>query len=165
MNDRIRPAESGDEASAQAFLRTSASPTAALVMTTNAALPSDWPASDGGAEDNVAHVLGWTLEVRRKALVLLNPLGEGVVKTALPALSAGWLQHVRSDGSSTVFLVPADIGGDDPRRTVAAASAAGTGRSGTVRSAIADDYGKAEPVGRNAPCPCGSGKKYKHCCG
>jgi len=29
---------------------------------------------------------------------------------------------------------------------------------------------KAEParsqkVGRNAPCPCGSGKKYKHCCG
>ena len=20
-------------------------------------------------------------------------------------------------------------------------------------------------VGRNAPCPCGSGKKYKHCCG
>ena len=30
---------------------------------------------------------------------------------------------------------------------------------------------KAEPVkvehkvGRNDPCPCGSGKKYKHCCG
>lgn len=22
-----------------------------------------------------------------------------------------------------------------------------------------------EPVDRNAPCPCGSGKKYKHCCG
>ncbi|MBC7316447.1 MAG: SEC-C domain-containing protein, partial [Chloroflexi bacterium] len=21
------------------------------------------------------------------------------------------------------------------------------------------------PVGRNAPCPCGSGKKYKNCCG
>jgi hypothetical protein len=20
------------------------------------------------------------------------------------------------------------------------------------------------PVGRNEPCPCGSGKKYKHCC-
>ncbi|HMW30894.1 MAG TPA: SEC-C metal-binding domain-containing protein, partial [Plasticicumulans sp.] len=19
--------------------------------------------------------------------------------------------------------------------------------------------------GRNAPCPCGSGRKYKHCCG
>lgn len=23
----------------------------------------------------------------------------------------------------------------------------------------------SEKVGRNAPCPCGSGKKYKHCCG
>jgi SEC-C motif-containing protein len=23
----------------------------------------------------------------------------------------------------------------------------------------------APKVGRNAPCPCGSGKKYKHCCG
>ncbi|NLI11207.1 SEC-C metal-binding domain-containing protein [Pelotomaculum propionicicum] len=21
-----------------------------------------------------------------------------------------------------------------------------------------------EKVGRNAPCPCGSGKKYKNCC-
>lgn len=24
---------------------------------------------------------------------------------------------------------------------------------------------EGEKVGRNAPCPCGSGKKYKHCCG
>jgi len=23
----------------------------------------------------------------------------------------------------------------------------------------------AEKIGRNAPCPCGSGKKYKNCCG
>ena len=24
---------------------------------------------------------------------------------------------------------------------------------------------QSRPVGRNNPCPCGSGKKYKHCCG
>ena len=24
---------------------------------------------------------------------------------------------------------------------------------------------KAKKIGRNAPCPCGSGKKYKKCCG
>ena len=24
---------------------------------------------------------------------------------------------------------------------------------------------KAEKIGRNDPCPCGSGKKYKNCCG
>lgn len=23
---------------------------------------------------------------------------------------------------------------------------------------------KSEKIERNAPCPCGSGKKYKHCC-
>ena len=24
---------------------------------------------------------------------------------------------------------------------------------------------KSEKIGRNSPCPCGSGKKYKNCCG
>ncbi|RPJ78912.1 MAG: hypothetical protein EHJ94_08795, partial [Deltaproteobacteria bacterium] len=24
---------------------------------------------------------------------------------------------------------------------------------------------ESEKVGRNSPCPCGSGKKYKKCCG
>jgi SWIM/SEC-C metal-binding protein len=24
---------------------------------------------------------------------------------------------------------------------------------------------QSEKIGRNAPCPCGSGKKYKKCCG
>ena len=38
-------------------------------------------------------------------------------------------------------------------------------------SGHSDDSTKKEPVksekkvGRNEPCPCGSGKKYKNCCG
>ncbi|MBR5909010.1 MAG: SEC-C domain-containing protein [Schwartzia sp.] len=24
---------------------------------------------------------------------------------------------------------------------------------------------RSEHIGRNDPCPCGSGKKYKNCCG
>jgi len=38
-------------------------------------------------------------------------------------------------------------------------------------SEAAEAVTKARPVrvgpkvGRNDPCPCGSGKKYKHCCG
>ncbi|MBQ6897797.1 MAG: SEC-C domain-containing protein, partial [Clostridia bacterium] len=41
----------------------------------------------------------------------------------------------------------------------------------TSTSGGGDDSVKKEPVkkgakiGRNDPCPCGSGKKYKHCCG
>lgn len=31
---------------------------------------------------------------------------------------------------------------------------------------IQDTYVREEPkIGRNDPCPCGSGKKYKKCCG
>jgi SEC-C motif domain protein len=34
----------------------------------------------------------------------------------------------------------------------------------TVRSGPAPIKSSAPKVGRNDPCPCGSGKKYKHCC-
>jgi hypothetical protein len=40
-----------------------------------------------------------------------------------------------------------------------------------IVSEAAEAVEKAKPVrvgpkvGRNDPCPCGSGKKYKHCCG
>jgi len=36
---------------------------------------------------------------------------------------------------------------------------------------VAEEKSEAQPepkqtdIPRNAPCPCGSGKKYKHCCG
>src|SRR6266581_4322990 len=29
---------------------------------------------------------------------------------------------------------------------------------------LASDRSEGNPGSRNAPCPCGSGKKYKHCC-
>ena len=40
-----------------------------------------------------------------------------------------------------------------------------------TRKAITKDFNrsrivvKEDKVGRNDPCPCGSGKKYKKCCG
>ena len=43
-----------------------------------------------------------------------------------------------------------------PRRRAAAGSHVGAGRAVRARD---------EKVGRNEPCPCGSGKKYKHCHG
>jgi preprotein translocase subunit SecA len=51
------------------------------------------------------------------------------------------------------------------------APAAGQRRASDVVSEAAAAQEKAKPVrtgpkvGRNDPCPCGSGKKYKHCCG
>jgi len=45
------------------------------------------------------------------------------------------------------------------------------GQGSDIVSEAAAAMEKAKPirtgpkVGRNDPCPCGSGKKYKHCCG
>jgi uncharacterized protein len=33
-----------------------------------------------------------------------------------------------------------------------------------IMAKMRDPIGKARP-GRNAPCPCGSGRKFKRCCG
>ena len=41
---------------------------------------------------------------------------------------------------------------------------AGNG-NGTARSVNPNDPSTWGKVGRNDPCPCGSGKKYKHCHG
>jgi len=34
-----------------------------------------------------------------------------------------------------------------------------------MRSELDPKKGNGKKVGRNDPCPCGSGKKYKKCCG
>ena len=39
------------------------------------------------------------------------------------------------------------------------------GAGKTVASSHPKRSAERSKVGRNAPCPCGSGKKYKHCCG
>lgn len=35
----------------------------------------------------------------------------------------------------------------------------------TGQKLFVDDFGRPLKIGRNDPCPCGSGKKYKNCCG
>ena len=32
------------------------------------------------------------------------------------------------------------------------------------KSALSSMFGTKKKIGRNAPCPCGSGQKYKKCC-
>ena len=49
------------------------------------------------------------------------------------------------------------------RKSVAKITAATAGGDGTVKKQPVRN--KAQKVGRNDPCPCGSGKKYKKCCG
>lgn len=163
MSD-IRPAGSGRSAVASSFVRTIASPRAGLVITTETALPSDWPSVGGDVEANLGHVLGWTCEIRKNDIVVVNPLGEGLVKAPVPDLSPAWLDNARHDGSCALFLAPSDAESGFAEMTIAAGASLDM-RAGTIRTAVAEDFGKMEPVGRNQPCPCGSGKKFKHCHG
>ena len=47
------------------------------------------------------------------------------------------------------------------RQRVANATSESVGGDGTVKK----QPRKVKKIGRNEPCPCGSGKKYKNCCG
>jgi len=160
----IRPAGSGRPAVAASFVRTMASPRAGLVITTGTEIPTDWPSADGSIEANLNHVLGWTCEVRKNDIVVVNPLGEGLVKAPVPDLSASWLDNARHDGSCALFLAPSEAEAGFAEMTIAAGASLDL-RAGSIRTAVADDYGKIEAVGRNQPCPCNSGKKFKHCHG
>ena len=48
------------------------------------------------------------------------------------------------------------------RKSVARSMNAGTAGDGTVKR---QPIKTGKKIGRNDPCPCGSGKKYKKCCG
>ncbi len=70
-------------------------------------------------------------------------------------------------------------GGDGGLAQNFAAAGSAAARSGRIADTSAENYEAAQQaartvvaprsvgtkVGRNEPCPCGSGKKYKHCCG
>lgn len=146
-------------------MRTIAAPRAAIVMVYGVTTAVDWPEADADTEANLNHAAGWVCEVRKHDVVLLDPLGEGVVRAPVPELPPAWLDNVRHDGSCAVFLAPTEAEAGFAELTVASAAATGLLRGATVRTAVSDDYGSMAPVGRNQPCPCGSGKKYKHCHG
>ena len=61
-----------------------------------------------------------------------------------------------------IFLARIQVGGQVKRERVAKVTGESAGNDGTVKK---QPIKKGQKVGRNDPCPCGSGKKYKKCCG
>jgi preprotein translocase subunit SecA len=67
---------------------------------------------------------------------------------------------INIDKDITLFLLKAEIRQNVERQEVVKNKLTNDGDTTTkTRQA------KSEKVGRNDPCPCGSGKKYKQCCG
>ncbi len=68
------------------------------------------------------------------------------------------LQNIDKD--VTIFLVKSEIKQNIERKEVSKNKITNDGKD-----AIKAQPKKSNKVGRNDPCPCGSGKKYKNCCG
>jgi len=91
----------------------------------------------------------------------LDPLKE-YQKEAF-GLFEGLMDGIREETLGTLFRIQLARRGPDetPRRKKKQLQMSHGGDS----SEVATVKRKGQKIGRNAPCPCGSGKKYKKCCG
>ncbi len=64
------------------------------------------------------------------------------------------------DKDITIFLLKAEVHQNIERKAVAKKTT-----TNDVKDSTKSKPKKVKKIGRNDPCPCGSGKKYKHCCG
>ena len=63
------------------------------------------------------------------------------------------------DAQTTIYLLKAEVRQNSERKQVAQ----GTANDGKEKKVSTPK--RVNKIGRNDPCPCGSGKKYKQCCG
>ena len=94
-----------------------------------------------------------------------DPLVE--YRFAADEMFEGVVSEIKRDTVRDLLLVRIRTGEEVKRQRVAKESAAGTAEAMNAGTEKAKPKVKtaAEKVGRNDPCPCGSGKKYKMCCG
>ena len=68
---------------------------------------------------------------------------------------------IQNDTVRRIFSARVQTQSEVKRERVAEGINAATAGDGTVKR----QPRKVNKIGRNDPCPCGSGKKYKQCCG
>jgi len=94
--------------------------------------------------------------------VQMQGMQEARITAALPADEDGFDDGVDlykdADGES-----PVQVAAPAPARS-ASIAAGGLTTSPAVTSLSSNGSSDSPKVGRNDPCPCGSGKKYKKCC-
>jgi preprotein translocase subunit SecA len=71
-------------------------------------------------------------------------------------------ENIRHDIARTIFHVRLQERGKPPAQVQSPMASAGLGSKGDKTPV---KVAGSKKIGRNDPCPCGSGKKYKHCCG
>ena len=91
------------------------------------------------------------VEYKIEALDLFNIMIHNIKETALR-----YLCHLQVEGHHDASIMPEQQRRDDQNLTYGAPAGGGESKQAPKKST---------KVGRNSPCPCGSGKKYKKCCG
>ena len=71
------------------------------------------------------------------------------------------ISAIQNDTVRRIFSARVKTESEVKRERVAEGIVATTAGDGTVKK----QPRKVQKIGRNDPCPCGSGKKYKQCCG
>ena len=71
------------------------------------------------------------------------------------------ISAIQGDTVRRIFSARVKTQNEVKRERVADGMVASTSGDGTVKK----QPRKVQKIGRNDPCPCGSGKKYKQCCG
>ena len=77
------------------------------------------------------------------------------------AMFEDMIRAIQEETTRRLFLFQIRKNEEVKREKVAKVTATGAGGDGTVKK---EPVKKKVKVGRNDPCPCGSGKKYKNCC-
>ena len=65
------------------------------------------------------------------------------------------------DAQATTYLLKAEVRQNSERKKVSDKVTTNEDNGKTKKTAPK----RVQKIGRNEPCPCGSGKKYKQCCG
>ena len=91
---------------------------------------------------------------------------EGVVKVKAEASDEKASAPTKADNPTVIRVSDSSDGSDaPPGRPVPSGDDSGGAEVGSPTEALPTPRQDGAKVGRNDPCPCGSGKKYKKCCG
>ena len=75
------------------------------------------------------------------------------------------VQAIQEDTVKIMFRLPLDKQVQRKEMPKVNAAQERASRAGNTGEGARKPVRAAKKVGRNEPCPCGSGKKYKNCCG
>ncbi len=107
--------------------------------------------------DHIDQMSGLRQSVGLKSYAQLNPLRE--YQELGFEMFNEMLDNIEND--VVLNINRAQIRDNLQREEVAKPTSTSSGKEEMKRKPVK----RAEKIGRNDPCPCGSGKKYKHCCG